>query len=714
MIKLFNLRTATFISLSLIFGILFGYFIVSRNCLLAVLMCIALLFLIIALFFLVGKLKSLLKCVLSALFILCFIFGAVRFTNNVYNYENANLNSHTYSVKARVVSLTQKDGYAVLVLDDATIIGNYNKDLDYKIKLNILNCSVNAFTIGDIIAVNTALNDYSLIYNGDFSFYNAYYKIKYYGSVDFSSVAKTGFYVNIFERFNFSIKHVLSSGLSSSAFAVANALLLGDTEFLDTELIGNFRALGVSHIFAVSGLHIGFLLALLSFILTRLNLSNGLKTPLIILILFFYSGVCGFSASSLRACIMSSVYLISKAFSRKYDALSSISLSAFFILSISPLSLFQAGFSLSFVSVLGIALLSRIFTNKFKKLPFALASSLSVSLSAFIVSAPLVCAYFKTLSLLSVVFNLILIPVVTVIFYLLFFAVILSLIFGASGVFLFIPNLLIKAVVFLVSLLKINAINTQNFSFSFYIIFYYLGVLLFTELINLKKRIRFISAILSICIFFSAFGFSLLVNANTYKLYAYGSYNSYAIILERGGERYAIVSGKDLGNTTFVIDKLASNLAITEFSAVIVLDNTDFKFDIAEKLARITNTSTIYLYGDVPLEYYTLFSNMFSLSLIGSLDKDNVNLNLLEFGFRLNGLMLEFKFNDKRVLLFNDLPNNFNNYGLLEKNCHLLAFRNFGERLTSFYLPSNTLSLVKNTSFADAETNGIVTYNFNK
>lgn len=148
--------------------------------------------------------------------------------------------------------------------------------------------------------------------------------------------------------------------------AVASALLLGIKHHLSTDERNAYATAGVMHVLAVSGLHVGFLLGVLLGI-TR-YFKNGkvgrwLVPLLAVLLLWGYAMLTGLSASVLRAVLMSSLILLGKTFRQRVNLLNIVFCSAFFLLVVNPMMLFDVGFQLSYIAVIGIILFQPFFAN---------------------------------------------------------------------------------------------------------------------------------------------------------------------------------------------------------------------------------------------------------------------------------------------------------------------------------------------------------------
>jgi competence protein ComEC len=148
-----------------------------------------------------------------------------------------------------------------------------------------------------------------------------------------------------------------NSPVGEKEYAVLAALTLGNKQWLDEELRASYVAAGAMHILAVSGLHVGIIMVVLGFLFSFLNKKrNGvvIKHIFIIICLWLYAAVVGFSPSVMRATVMFSFVLAGKTFRRSLSTYNSLAASAFFIACFNPQVIFEAGFQLSYFAVLSI------------------------------------------------------------------------------------------------------------------------------------------------------------------------------------------------------------------------------------------------------------------------------------------------------------------------------------------------------------------------
>jgi|SRR5690554_725581 len=201
--------------------------------------------------------------------------------------------------------------------------------------------------------------------------------------------------------------------------AIIQGLILGDRKDIDKQLYEAYAAAGAVHILAVSGLHVGILFALLSFLLrplTRLKHGKVFRTALIIIALWSFAYLAGLSPSIIRAVSMFSFFACAQFLRRHTNGLNNLFLSFFFLLVINPLWLFQVGFQLSYAAVYFILWLQPIFNrlgySKYKVVRET-KGLITVTLSAQLGVLPLTLFYFHQFPGLFLLTNLVILPVLT-------------------------------------------------------------------------------------------------------------------------------------------------------------------------------------------------------------------------------------------------------------------------------------------------------------
>lgn len=137
---------------------------------------------------------------------------------------------------------------------------------------------------------------------------------------------------------------------------VIRAILLGDKSDLDVETKRSFSTAGAMHLLAVSGMHVGLIVLLLIGFFKFIFLYRGkfIAYCLILVILWFYAFLTGFSASVVRAVVMFTFVLLASMIRRSYQPVNALSIAGFCILLWDPVAVFDIGFQLSFLAMLGI------------------------------------------------------------------------------------------------------------------------------------------------------------------------------------------------------------------------------------------------------------------------------------------------------------------------------------------------------------------------
>jgi len=207
------------------------------------------------------------------------------------------------------------------------------------------------------------------------------------------------------------------SGLSDNEFGVAAAILLGYDDNLADEVRKNYVAAGSMHILCVSGMHVGIIYLLASFLLAFLNRrkwQKTLKQMLLLVLIWFYALIAGLSPSILRSALMISFVIIGEMIRRKGFVINSIAASAFALLCVNPNNLFEIGFLLSYSAVVGIVVLQRpiynllYIKNKFLDKAWEVTA---VALAAQIATIPFTLFYFNQFTTYFWLSNLFMTPI---------------------------------------------------------------------------------------------------------------------------------------------------------------------------------------------------------------------------------------------------------------------------------------------------------------
>lgn len=185
------------------------------------------------------------------------------------------------------------------------------------------------------------------------------------------------------------------------------ALVLGDDSLLDEKTVELFQKWNLSHLLAISGLHVGLIIAIIYFLLIKLGLLTREKAQwMMLLILPFYAFIAGGEPSVWRACLMVLVFIILHKLKVIYSLTDVLSIIFLLLILFDKYIIYHVGFQLSFLVTLGL-LLSGKWMSSVKS---PLMISLQISFVAQMMIIPLQLAYFSTFQPLSILLNVIVVP----------------------------------------------------------------------------------------------------------------------------------------------------------------------------------------------------------------------------------------------------------------------------------------------------------------
>lgn len=204
-----------------------------------------------------------------------------------------------------------------------------------------------------------------------------------------------------------------SSSDNQKIHAFINGVILGNKSLMGEKQKKLFQLSGTLHLFAVSGLHIGFIYIILGFIFQSLRVENIIREISISIILLLYLDLVEYPPSAMRATLMILSWQVSKLLYKKSKVSSTLSLSAIIILVVNPAELFSVGFQLSYTVVMSISIICNnvdIFEKK-NVIASYLNKSIKISYAAFIGSLVIIYDYFSIIVPGSIIINVLIIPI---------------------------------------------------------------------------------------------------------------------------------------------------------------------------------------------------------------------------------------------------------------------------------------------------------------
>jgi len=214
------------------------------------------------------------------------------------------------------------------------------------------------------------------------------------------------------------IINVIENCLPPQQAGLLNGMLIGYREGLSENVEEAFRNAGLTHIMAVSGANVAFIAAPILFLLKKLHVSRNISCLITIICLIIFMSITGFEASVARAVTMACVILAGKIIKREPEIFTSISFAALVLLIYNPHMLFNVGFQLSFAATLSLVLFMKnakyVLENKFR-VPGLISDTLASTVTAQAGVLPITVYNFNMISLVSVVSNLLVVPLTGVV-----------------------------------------------------------------------------------------------------------------------------------------------------------------------------------------------------------------------------------------------------------------------------------------------------------
>lgn len=405
-------------------------------------------------------------------------FDKSNYTHSKKAFENPQF--ITFTLREKLKSNDYNDRYTALInsIDSKTYSG--------KIIVNVQKDSLkNPLIIGNIIRVKTTLQrtsssknpnqfDYAK-YLADKQIYAQLYCKK--SEIEISSIIKKDIWYYSGRLHSTILKNLESANFNKDEMNVALALILGQQQEISSDIIKDYQYSGATHVLSVSGLHVGFIMLFITFILKPIpNTRKGsaVKLAAILISLAGFAVISGLSPSVLRSVVMFSFVATGNHLRRSGNIYHTLLVSILLILLFEPYFLFDVGFQLSYLALFFIVwlqpILKKIWMPKNKILIY-IWDALTVSFAAQIGTLPLCLYCFHQFPGLFFVTNIIILPVLS-------FIMIAGIIVMLIAIFTSPPAILVK--IFEISIFILNKMIHYVASFESFVIqdisfnFYYL------------------------------------------------------------------------------------------------------------------------------------------------------------------------------------------------------------------------------------------------
>lgn len=354
------------------------------------------------------------------------------------------------------------------------------------------------------------------------------------------------------------------NGLKGREFAVASALIMGQSNMLDNETLQAYSGTGVMHILSVSGLHVGVIFIIISFLLRFMKKKGAqlyLKTAIILFTIWAYALLTGMSPSVMRSAAMFTFISFGNASNRYVHILNSLGVSALALLLYDPLMISNIGFQLSYIAIIGIVFINKPIAdlwNPKNRVAGYFWDLIAVSIAAQIATAPLAMMYFHQFPVYFIPANLVAIPLSFLAIYAGVAVLVSSLVPVISNFFGFITNTLLFVLNYAVGFIEQlpNSVLHITSIFSRDTILIYLGLIfLILFLYFNRKQLLFFTLAITLILAVS-FSFTEITRQHQQKIIFYSTGKQTAI---------GIINGKQqtlLADSLLLKDKIAGKFQL--------------------------------------------------------------------------------------------------------------------------------------------------------
>ncbi len=374
--------------------------------------------------------RNLYSSVIAVLIALSFIFGSVAISKGESDKSLTPYKDTSALLKLRVCEVPQADEYYCVYICDALAIVSGDNEYILNDKIRLTHASKNlSLSLGDVFSANCKITICEKpLKNGDFD-YGLYLKTKGifftgYIKEDNINIISSGEYTvfDFFKLLNMRLCANIDSYFSQDSTTFLKAILLGEKSDMPASYYSAFKRSGLSHVIAVSGMHLSYLVMMLVVLRKLLKMGKQKFSFFMLGFIFCFMLLTGMTASALRAGIMSMCVLSGDIFIRRSDPLTSLGFSAILILAHNPYVAFSTSFILSYSATLGILIFAKPLEEKLtyeklrqssgiiSKILKFIISTVSVSISAQLLTLPFTVIMFGETSLWALPANILITP----------------------------------------------------------------------------------------------------------------------------------------------------------------------------------------------------------------------------------------------------------------------------------------------------------------
>ncbi|MBC1507523.1 DNA internalization-related competence protein ComEC/Rec2 [Listeria sp. FSL L7-1509] len=353
------------------------------------------------------------KSKLLLFLILIYLFSTFYF-NFMDSRNTSQFTTLDFAANCQITDDLKVDGDS---FQSVVYCNNEKLQLNYKILTEKEQQNLKQLTYGSFVSIVGTLEEPQVNRNQDQFNYKAYL---YRQGINYTIQATTlHISQNKSSSFLLYIKNIrlkliehINTNISPKINSYFLALITGDKSGFSAELYEDYQQMGVVHLLAISGLHVNLLIGAIYFVLVKIGITRERTATLLLIFLPFYSILTGMNAPVIRAAMMTGLLLLTEKFSIKCSSFSVISLSFILFFLIRPYVIYEVGFQLSYAVSFGIIISSSIILKKQKH---PLIQSLSISLISTMMSSVVMMYHFYSFSWVGIFFNLLYVPIFTII-----------------------------------------------------------------------------------------------------------------------------------------------------------------------------------------------------------------------------------------------------------------------------------------------------------
>ena len=543
---------------------------------------------------------------------------------NFLHYSKREVKNGMHYVSATVSEVVELDESSSLLLKNVEIDG---KTYSFNIQAGV---DGGDFEVGDRLDFSAYLYAVKLVYNGEINTKSLKINVQYACDIDSSLIAKSSGRAYLTDVLKDNTKTLLFENMSKENAGLAYAIISGDKSLLSETYYEIFVESGLSHVLAVSGLHIAVLVAMIVFILKKLKVKPKVRFIAVGIILLIYNVLCNFSPSVFRASVMSLCLMLGSILGERNDMLSNLSLAGVIVLMFQPLFLFDVGFLLSFGSVFGIFLLSKKIQTLLEKIkiPKTIAAAVAVTISATLGTFPWMCKYFHRFAPIAILSNLIVLPIFEIMFVVVLLTVVFNLMFPLSFLFPIAEFFVSTVVSWSYLFANFGMIRLFDFDTISAIIYYFVMFVISPYFIlNFKAKVL---CVLSIMLCFS----TTLANCNSKTIINFDSIsitnttNSNLLLTTKTGK--TILSSVDASTlNSRKTDDMISKKKIFEIDYLLIFNYGDNYESEVLSVTKKYNVKNLIVFGDL--------LNSTKIGLVDSLKSSEIIEFVSDYNYRLEG-----------------------------------------------------------------------------